>query len=31
VAAAFPIALIERLIGKRMPVFRAMPNIPVVG
>jgi pyrroline-5-carboxylate reductase len=30
VAAAFPIALIEQLIGKRMPVFRAMPNIPVV-
>jgi pyrroline-5-carboxylate reductase len=30
VAAAFPIALIEKLIGKAMPVFRAMPNIPVV-
>ncbi|MCW5980531.1 MAG: pyrroline-5-carboxylate reductase [Bryobacteraceae bacterium] len=30
VAAAFPIALIEKLVGKRMPVFRAMPNIPVV-
>ena len=30
VAAAVPIQLIERLIGKRMPVFRAMPNIPVV-
>jgi pyrroline-5-carboxylate reductase len=29
-AAAVPIALIERLIGKRMPIFRAMPNIPVV-
>lgn len=30
VAAAFPIALIEKIIGKRMPIFRAMPNIPVV-
>lgn len=30
VAAAFPIALIEKTIGKRLPVFRAMPNIPVV-
>jgi pyrroline-5-carboxylate reductase len=30
VAAAFPITLIEEIIGKRMPVFRAMPNIPVV-
>lgn len=30
VAAAFPIALIEKIIEKRMPVFRAMPNIPVV-
>ncbi|HYM13699.1 MAG TPA: pyrroline-5-carboxylate reductase [Bryobacterales bacterium] len=29
-AAAVPIALIEQLIGKRMPIFRAMPNIPVV-
>ena len=29
-AAAAPIAMIERIIGKRMPVFRAMPNIPVV-
>jgi len=29
-AAALPISLIERLIEKRMPVFRAMPNIPVV-
>jgi pyrroline-5-carboxylate reductase len=29
-AAAFPIAMIERIIGRRMPVFRAMPNIPVV-
>jgi pyrroline-5-carboxylate reductase len=30
VAAAFPIALLEKLIAKPMPVFRAMPNIPVV-
>ena len=30
VAAAFPIARIEKIIGKRMPVFRAMPNIPVM-
>lgn len=30
VAAAFPIALIEKLICRQMPVFRAMPNIPVV-
>jgi pyrroline-5-carboxylate reductase len=30
VAAAFPIALIQRIIGKQLPVFRAMPNIPVV-
>ncbi|MBK7929443.1 MAG: pyrroline-5-carboxylate reductase [Bryobacterales bacterium] len=29
-AAAFPIALIEHLTGRRMPVFRAMPNIPCV-
>jgi pyrroline-5-carboxylate reductase len=29
-AAALPIALIERIIEKRMPVFRAMPNIPVI-
>jgi pyrroline-5-carboxylate reductase len=29
-AAAVPIALIEKLVGKRMPIFRAMPNIPVV-
>jgi pyrroline-5-carboxylate reductase len=29
-AAAVPIALIEKLIEKRMPIFRAMPNIPVV-
>jgi len=30
VAAAFPIALIERIIKKQMAVFRAMPNIPIV-
>jgi len=29
-AAAFPIALIERILGRSAPVFRAMPNIPVV-
>jgi pyrroline-5-carboxylate reductase len=29
-AASMPIALIEKLIEIRMPVFRAMPNIPVV-
>ncbi len=29
-AAAVPIALIEKLVAKRMPIFRAMPNIPVV-
>jgi pyrroline-5-carboxylate reductase len=29
-AAAVPIALIEKLIATPMPVFRAMPNIPVV-
>ncbi|MBV9744310.1 MAG: pyrroline-5-carboxylate reductase [Acidobacteriia bacterium] len=29
-AAAFPIALIEKLTDCAMPVFRAMPNIPVV-
>ena len=29
-AAVAPIRLIERLIARRMPVFRAMPNIPVV-
>lgn len=29
-AAALPISLIEKLIDKQMPVFRAMPNIPVV-
>lgn len=30
VAAAVPIALIEKLAGRRLPIFRAMPNIPVV-
>jgi len=30
VAAAVPMALIEQLIGRRLPIFRAMPNIPVV-
>ena len=29
-AASVPIALIEKLVETRMPVFRAMPNIPVV-
>jgi pyrroline-5-carboxylate reductase len=29
-AASLPISVIERLAGRRMPVFRAMPNIPVV-
>ena len=29
-AAAVPIALIEKLARKRLPIFRAMPNIPVV-
>ncbi len=29
-AAAVPIALIEKLIDRHMPIFRAMPNIPVV-
>ena len=29
-AASVPIALIEKLVEIRMPVFRAMPNIPVV-
>jgi len=29
-AAAVPIGLIEKLIQKPMPIFRAMPNIPVV-
>jgi len=30
VAAAVPIALIEKIVAKRLPIFRAMPNIPVV-
>jgi pyrroline-5-carboxylate reductase len=29
-AAAVPIGLIEKVVNKRMPIFRAMPNIPVV-
>jgi len=29
-AAVAPIRLIERLAARRMPIFRAMPNIPVV-
>jgi len=29
-AASVPITLIEKLAAKRMPIFRAMPNIPVV-
>ncbi|MFN7998779.1 MAG: pyrroline-5-carboxylate reductase [Bryobacteraceae bacterium] len=29
-AASLPISVIEKLIDRRMPVFRAMPNIPVV-
>ena len=29
-AASVPISLIEKLAGTRMPIFRAMPNIPVV-
>ncbi len=29
-AASVPISLIEKLAGRRMPIFRAMPNIPVV-
>jgi pyrroline-5-carboxylate reductase len=29
-AAAVPIALIEQVAGKHLPIFRAMPNIPVV-
>ena len=30
VAAAVPISFIESVIGRRIPVFRAMPNIPVL-
>jgi pyrroline-5-carboxylate reductase len=29
-AAAVPLSLIEKAAGIRMPIFRAMPNIPVV-
>jgi pyrroline-5-carboxylate reductase len=29
-AAAFPIAEIEAQLGRRMPIFRAMPNTPVI-
>ncbi len=29
-AAAVPIVLIEKIVGKRISTFRAMPNIPVV-
>jgi pyrroline-5-carboxylate reductase len=29
-AAAVPISIIEKLTGRGIPVFRAMPNIPVV-
>lgn len=29
-AAAFPIALIEHHVGRPLPVFRAMPNTPVL-
>jgi pyrroline-5-carboxylate reductase len=29
-AAAVPLALIERLVERRLAIFRAMPNIPVV-
>jgi pyrroline-5-carboxylate reductase len=29
-AAAVPIQLIEKLVERRMPIFRAMPNIPVI-
>ncbi len=30
VAAGVPLALYEAVLGKRIPLFRAMPNIPVV-
>jgi len=30
VAAGVPMSFIESVLGKRVPVFRAMPNIPVV-
>jgi len=29
-AASVPISMIEKLAGRRMPISRAMPNIPVV-
>jgi len=29
-AASLPIALVEKLVGLPMPIFRAMPNIPVI-
>lgn len=29
-AAAFPIHLIEQIVGREAPIFRAMPNIPMV-
>ncbi len=29
-AASLPLGLVEKLAGRPMPVFRAMPNIPVV-
>src|SRR5579859_4525986 len=29
-AAAAPISMIEKIVGQTLPVFRAMPNIPVV-
>jgi pyrroline-5-carboxylate reductase len=29
-AASMPLTVIEKLVGARTPVFRAMPNIPVV-
>ena len=29
-AASMPIAVIEKIVGPRIPIFRAMPNIPVV-
>src|ERR1051325_558101 len=30
VAAGVPISFIESVLGKNVPIFRAMPNIPVV-
>lgn len=29
-AAGFPLRLIQELVSKKLPIFRAMPNIPVV-